>query len=431
MNAYIQSLRHFNRNVRLLFVANAILGFIFFGIYALLLNLYLLRLGYGAAFIGQVNAVGPLALAIASLPAGAFSQRYGIRRGLCIGFLLAFLCRALLPLNEFLPIEWRQSWILSSYGVAWAFGALILVNIPPFLMAATTDDERNPAFALQGAIWPFCGFAGNLLGGLLPGLFAILLGVTLAEAAPYRLTLLVASAIECLAVLAIWQTTEVARTPVAETRQRSAEWREQRPFRSALPWGLIGLVALISILRIGSEYTMRVFFNVYLDGVLATPTALIGLLLAAANLLALLSLLSPWFMARYRKEQIITGVLIGMALAYLPILFITHWLAVGLSLIVMIGLVAIMGPVFQIFSLELVQPQWHTAISSAISMAVGVSIATIALGGGYVIVHDGYAVLFALGALLALAAALIFGAYFRKTRSQPRLPLVAAEAGLE
>lgn len=423
MNHYIQTWRGFNRNVRRLFFANAILGFVFFGIYALLLNLYLLRLGYGADFIGQVNAVGPLALAIASLPAGAFSQRYGIRSSLRIGFLGTILCRALLPLNEFLPGGWQQSWILSSYGIVWAFGALILVNIPPFLMAATAEEERNPAFAVQGAIWPFFGFAGNLVGGLLPGLFAILLGVTLADAAPYRLALLVASAIECLAVLAIWQTTEVARTPIAEPKQRTAE--------SALPWGLIGVVTLISVFRIGSEYTMRIFFNVYLDGALATPTALIGLLLAAGNLLALLSLLAPWVMARHSKERIIIAALLGMALAYLPVLFITHWLAVGVSFIVMIGLVAMMVPVYQIFSLELVQPQWHTAISSAMSMAVGVSIATVALGGGYVIVSDGYIALFALGALLALAAALIFGVYFRKSRSRPRLPLATAEAALE
>jgi predicted MFS family arabinose efflux permease len=422
MNHYIKMLGRFNRNIRLLFVANGILGFVFFGIYALLLNLYLRRLGYGATFIGQVNAVGPLALAIASLPAGAFSQRYGIRRGLRIGFLFTILCRALLPLNEFLPSGWQQIWILSSYGVSWAFGALMLVNIPPFLMAATSEDERNPAFSVQAAIWPFFGFAGNLVGGLLPGLFALLLGVTPTEAAPYRLALLLASAIESLAVLAIWQTKEVARAPVAETQERSGG--------SAWPWRLIGMMALISILRIGSEYTMRVFFNVYLDGVLATPTALIGLLLAAGNLLALLALLAPWVMARYSKERIIIASMIGMALAYLPVLFIAHWLAVGLSFIGMVGLVAIVVPVFQIFSLEQVGPQWHTAISSALSMAVGISIATVALGGGYVIVGNGYTVLFALGALLALVATLIFGTYFRKSRRQPQLPLATAEAGL-
>jgi predicted MFS family arabinose efflux permease len=61
-------------------------------------------------------------------------------------------------------------------------------------------------------------------------------------------------------------------------------------------------------------------------------------------------------------------------------------------------------------------------------MAAGISIAAVALGGGYVIVGYGYSTLFALGALLVLVAALLFGAYFRKARRP--LPLVTAEAGL-
>lgn len=421
MRNYIQTLRRFNRDVRLFFIANAINGFVFFGINSLLLNLYLLRRGYDATFIGQVNGVGPLALALVSLPAGAFSQRYGIRWGLRIGFLGAVLFRALIPLNEFLPSGWQQAWILSSSGLLWAFGALILVNLPPFLMAATATEERNLAFSVQAMIWPFFGFIGNLLGGLLPGLFALLLGVTTAEAAPYRLVLILASTLDLLTVLLIWQIKAVTPAPVAAMQEErsGAVW----------PWRVISVLALIVVLRTGSEFVLRVFFNVYLDSVLATPTALIGLLLAAAQLLSILSLLAPAVMARFSKERILVVTLLGMALTFVPVLFIAHWFAVGVSFIAMIGLVAIYGPVYQLYSLEVVQPRWYTLITSVNAMAVGVSIAVIALGGGYVIVEYGYPSLFALGALLALAAALVFGAYFRKTRSP--LPLVTAAAVLQ
>jgi hypothetical protein len=68
--------------------------------------------------------------------------------------------------------------------------------------------------------------------------------------------------------------------------------------------------------------------------------------------------------------------------------------------------------------------KYRSFVSTA--MAVGISMATVALGGGYVILGYGYPVLFALGAPVA---ALIFGAYFRKSRGQ--LPLVPAEACLE
>ena len=89
-------------------------------------------------------------------------------------------------------------------------------------MAATSSDERHLAFSVQAAIWPFFGFVGNLVGGLLPGLFAFLLGVTSTQAAPYRLALLLASAINFLAVLAIWQMEEVAATRRLPRRRHRA-----------------------------------------------------------------------------------------------------------------------------------------------------------------------------------------------------------------
>ena len=45
---YVRALRGFNRNVRLYLFTTALLGFtIFGGIYPVLFNLYLLRLGHG------------------------------------------------------------------------------------------------------------------------------------------------------------------------------------------------------------------------------------------------------------------------------------------------------------------------------------------------------------------------------------------------
>jgi len=80
MSAYWNILKLFNRNVRYFLMAGAVHGFVFFGIYSLLLNLYLLRLGYESEFIGLVNGLGPFMLAVFSLPAGTISHRFGSRR---------------------------------------------------------------------------------------------------------------------------------------------------------------------------------------------------------------------------------------------------------------------------------------------------------------------------------------------------------------
>jgi len=52
-------------------------SFVFAGIHAVLLNLYLLRLGYVPEFISLVNAAGLLTLGVFSLPAGALGTGWG------------------------------------------------------------------------------------------------------------------------------------------------------------------------------------------------------------------------------------------------------------------------------------------------------------------------------------------------------------------
>ncbi|MDQ5850840.1 MAG: hypothetical protein M3380_01985, partial [Chloroflexota bacterium] len=113
-------LRHFTRPVRLYLVSSALFGFtIFGGIYSLLLNLYLLRLGYGAAFVGIVNAAGMLALALFALPAGLLGTRWGSRRALLAGLCLILTGLGPLPLAELLPAPVRAAWLLGTYMLAW------------------------------------------------------------------------------------------------------------------------------------------------------------------------------------------------------------------------------------------------------------------------------------------------------------------------
>ena len=54
---------------------------------------------------------------------------------------------------------------------------------------------------------------------------------------------------------------------------------------------LMTLFALVSLLTIAGEWTIRVYFNVYLDSVLTIPTALIGGLSAGALLMGLTAFL--------------------------------------------------------------------------------------------------------------------------------------------
>ena len=77
---FFQRLRTLGPAVGLYLLGVALVGFALDGgIYSVLLNLFLLRLGFGPELIGLVNSAGTLTFALASLPAGALGGRLGSR----------------------------------------------------------------------------------------------------------------------------------------------------------------------------------------------------------------------------------------------------------------------------------------------------------------------------------------------------------------
>jgi predicted MFS family arabinose efflux permease len=67
--------------------------------------------------------------------------------------------------------------------------------------------------------------------------------------------------------------------------------------------------------------------------------------------------------------------------------------------------------------MELVAPDWRTAMSGATAMANGLNWSAAAFVGGQVIERWGYSPLFMASAGLTVVGALLFGAYFGGKRS--------------
>jgi hypothetical protein len=209
-SAYLRKLRLFNRDVRLYLIAIALIGLtISGGIRQMLLNLYLVRLGYGPQFIGLVNAASSQGFAVLSLPADALAPRWGTRRIMIAGSVLMVVHCGLFPFAEAVPGAWQRGWLITTYVVAWAGVAICFVNGLPFLMATTGPEERHHAFATQLALEPLFGFVGSLIAGFLPGVVALMLGASLSDPATYRVPLFISALLLAPAVLALWRTSEV------------------------------------------------------------------------------------------------------------------------------------------------------------------------------------------------------------------------------
>src|SRR5262245_5551920 len=200
---FVQELRLLSPTVARYCTTIAVVGFaIDGGIYAVLLNLYLLRLGYGTEQIGLINAVGTLTFGLSSLPAGALGARWGSRRMLLIGLCMLLVGCGLIPFADMIAPAWRLPWLLVNEIVLYIGLALYFVNTAPYIPAVVSTTQRNQIFSLQTGLLSLAAFVGSLVGGLLPPTVAALLGASNEQPAPYRYALLVAGLALLPAILA-------------------------------------------------------------------------------------------------------------------------------------------------------------------------------------------------------------------------------------
>jgi len=409
VKTYLQTLSRFSRTTRLFLLVSSLTTISYVGIYVMLFNLYLLRLGYDLGQIGLINAAAQLGVAAFSIPAGILGRYWGSRRTILVGLTVATVGLALVPLAEFLPRAWQFYWLLFTYIFAWLGGATYVVNSLPFLMGVTNAQERTHVFSVREALGPLSLFAGSLLGGLLPGILATTLGNTLSDPQPYRYALLIAAVIFGLAPLTMLTTSaENSKEQSAQVDTASSSIRSS----AATPIGLMIFIGVVILLLLTSKHVMDTFFNVYLDVELHLVPLWMGTLTAVAQLLAVpIALLAPFVMARWGKTWTIVGGAVGMALGLLLLLVVPDWMGAGLGLLGVSALFAITMPTFNLVSQELVAPEWRAAMSGVMSMSMGLSRSGTAIGGGFLMNDLGFPTLCLVGAVLTLVGAILFWGY--------------------
>ncbi len=364
MTAYMQLVRGLNRDVRLLLISSALIGFSTFGgITSVLGNLYLLRLGFPVEFIGLYIASGLIAFGALCLPAGAFSARWGDRRVTAGGLTGLTLGTLMMPLVEIMPEAVRGGWLLLANVIGSGGIAVYFVSSNLYLTAVTTPAVRGHAFSIQGGIWPLAGFGGSLVGGALPGFLAFVLGVDLADPAPYRYALLLAPLLLLPGILAILRTGEITR-PRAITGGGSGA--------SNRPLHIIMLLGMVGLLQMAGEGVARNFMNIYLDQGLGMAPAQIGLLLAIAQLLATpAALATPLLMARFGRKTTFIIASGGIGISLLPIGLFGHWAAAGLGYLGVMVTGSVRRPANIVMQMESVAPAWRPTMSAVNTMAAG------------------------------------------------------------
>lgn len=404
----LPSMHNFSRDARLLIAVTGILAISFFGLYALLRVIYVLRLGYGPEYVGIFSATGALTYMSMGVPSGALGARLGTRKAMLIGASIVVVGMILLPLTEFTPPALRDAWPFFSQIILTVGWSMFNVNLVPALMASTTEWNRNSAYALSSAFRETGTLVGTFVGGLLPGMFAALFTQSLDAPAPYRLALWVGAALAAIALIPLRRIKEAA-APVAKTHASQS--------RGPAPVLPIALMAIYIFIRHAGWATCQSFCNAYMDADLHLSTSAIGLITSVVQVVAIVaSLLTPRMMARYSNGGALLITTVGSALGLLPLGLVPHWTAAGIGRIGYQIATAMWIPVLQVFQMELVDAEWRALTYGITSTAMGLGFGTLSLAGGYIIAALGYRSVFLIGAGLEIVAAVVLWAILRKQR---------------
>lgn len=425
LSAYLATLRTFQRNVWLYFFAISLIGFtVDGGIFSVVFNLFLLRLGHGPEFVGQVNSAGLLAFALCSLPAGALGSRIGNRRAMIVGLCVMMVSALLLALSELVPPAWQVPWLFGCYSLFHGSIAIFFVNTAPYLMGATSDGQQNHAFSIQSAMISGAAFIGSMVGGILPGLLANLWGLSLESATPYRYPLLIAGLMLNIGIFTLFLAHDEPQTaqPLPPRPRRTYPSFFRVPRFGRIRWEnidkpflkLVVVISLIRFFQIAGMAVLMTFFNVYMDDGLGAPTSQVGLLTGLGRLLAVPVVLTmPLLSARWGNRDLSTLASLSAVICLLPVAFVPTWWAAGIGYMGVMAGSSIRYTSFLIYVMAMIKPEQRSFLSGINEMTAGLSFAGMALVGGYIIVDYGYQMLFLLGAMLTLIGTVVFWGYFR------------------
>jgi len=402
-----------NRNVRLFLGTATLLSGSLFGSYAILLNLFLLRLGFGTAFIGLANGVGLIGWAIASPIAGARANRIGCRRLMLIGLSGVVLGSTLMPFGATFEGLTRAVWLVASHAITFTGAGIFFVNMQPFMMGTVVPELRSRVFSLSSATFPTAGFAGSLIGGFLPGLFAGWLGLTVDDPAAFRYSLHLVALAVVPTLLLIGAIRDIEPVRSAATRGPG----------SKAPLMIIAVMTVLGILRTFGEGSARTFFNVYMDSGLDVETVKIGITFAIAQLVAgPMALLSPILSNSIGTGPAALLAMIGVAICLVPMALIANPIAATVGMIAILAFISIMRPAIAVYTMDLVRPEYWALMSGFVNFSWALGSGGTALVGGVIISASGFQGLFLTGAAISGLGALLFARFLATQRKVAQSP---------
>ena len=356
VNDYLSKLRAFRPNARLYLVSVIITG-VSMGIFRLLLNFYVLSLGFDEALLGRLITTSSLTALIVALPIGYLADLLGRKRSLILAGLLITISIAGMVFWPLVPVFYLLNVVSGFAQSLWG------ITMAPFLMENSGEKERTYLFSFSMGLNTLSGFIGNWIGGYLPTWLSIRLNVAPTSSAAYGAAIII--------VALLFVTRMIPLSFITRNKLGSEERSVFAPIRFILENpGLVGkLVGPMLIVALGAGLVMP-FMNVFFRTVHDQSDQVIGNLFAWGSLAMGLGLLiAPALADRFGKIQVVVFTQ-GLSIPFLIILGFapSFWMSAG-AYYIRLALMNMSTPVYETFVMEKVDPSSRALVASLTSMA--------------------------------------------------------------
>lgn len=280
---YMDRIRSFSRNSKIFLFSHCLVT-VGIGVFNVIFNLYILELGYSTTFLGLVISSNLVFSAVFLFPGGAISDKIGGKNTLLLSTgLMVFSTVAV-------SIAQGRYLLLIGNSIRGMSNSLIMVVIAPFMMEQSNTYERMHLFSVDAALRSFSRMIGSLVGGLLPGVFAV---TRITVTIQYQYTLLTAGIFTLLAFFPLVFIKEKKRV-LTPSSSKTNLFGEKKKFVGQF-------VFCSSLIGFGAGVIVP-FFNVYFSQVLRATPAQIGLMFSLGELsMGIASLVLPFAVRKYGK----------------------------------------------------------------------------------------------------------------------------------
>ncbi len=347
-----------NRNVAVFFGHSMLLHVGLMGVTDVLLNFYLVSIGYEPGVIGLLQGLPRLGGFVTGLPVGLVANRMGNRRILVLSsYGLAASVAAVVIFPGLFLLG------LSRFALGFFFGAGQVVT-SPYMVTLTRREEHTAQFAYHNFVSMVAVATGSFVGGYLPlwlsTVFAIpTLGGIPAEQTPnaYRAALLIGALMVLLSVIPLYA--------LPKDKSHTAPKPDEPIYDGPVPWGLLIKLSLpLFVFGISGGLTFP-FYNLFFRERYGLVDSTVGTILALGWLsMALIPMLNPVWERRVGRASALTGLMIAGTVAFFG-LGASSILAFAVPFYLLgIGLRNTMQPLYQPLLMGTLPPHLHALASS-------------------------------------------------------------------